>query len=170
MKKSKAPEGVALGGFVAGILAGALAWFVTGGWLNVPAFHFLASCGPAVATLAGVGAGAAVGGIIGGLAGLTIPEYEARRFAGRIREGGVLVSVHCDNRDWARRAKTIFEDSGAQDIAAAAEKTGDFGNAEKPMPRIRTITQSDGAASVNRDDTVRVAHEEKPSPSLSSKS
>jgi hypothetical protein len=67
-----------------------------------------------------------------------IPEYEAKRFEGRLREGGVLLSVHCDNDDWVKRAKDILHHTGAQDIASAGEKSGDFANADKPMPRVRT--------------------------------
>jgi hypothetical protein len=67
-----------------------------------------------------------------------IPEYEARRFEGRIRDGGMLVSVHCDNDDWVKRAKQVMRESGAQDIGVASEKPGDYANADKPLPRVRS--------------------------------
>jgi hypothetical protein len=66
-----------------------------------------------------------------------IPEYEAKRYEGRIREGGILVSVHCDSSDWIKRAKEVMEQTGGQEIASAGEKSGDFANADKPMPRVR---------------------------------
>lgn len=161
-KNTKAPEGIALGAIVGLIICGVLAWLIAAGSVSVPALSALASAGLAVAILAGIGAGAVIGGIIGGLIGLAIPEYEARRYAGRIRGGGVLVSVHCDNHDWAKRAKSILEQSGAQDIGSAMEKNGDYGNADKPVPRIRTI---------RTDDTERIVPEdEKPSPTFTSKS
>ena len=77
-----------------------------------------------------------------------IPEYEAKRYEGRIREGGVLVSVHCDTTDWVKRAKEIMAQTGAQDVGAAGEKQGDFANADKPMPRVRGA----GSAGVVTDE------------------
>jgi len=67
--------------------------------------------------------------------GLGIPEYEAKRYEGRIREGGVLLSVHADNSDWVRRAKEVLEHTGAHDIASAGEATADFAESDKPHPR-----------------------------------
>jgi len=161
-KTSKLPEGATLGGLTGGIIGGVLGWAIAMGWIAIPALNSLVSAGPILAALACGGAGGALGGIIGALAGLAIPEYEAIRFAGRIREGGVLVSVHCDNRLWASRAKAILEDSGAQNIAVSREKEGDFGNADKPMPRIRTLTQETHDEAITGDElqpgarTVRV--------------
>jgi hypothetical protein len=107
------------------------------------------AAGPIVAALAGLGAVGALGGIIGALAGMGIPEYEARRYEGRIREGGVLLSVHCDTADWVPRARQVLIATGAQDIASAAEKPGDFANADKPMPRVRTIASAVGVGATN---------------------
>ena len=137
-KHTKAPEGAATGGFAGGIAGGLLGWLTGIGLLTIPGLGPLIAAGPIVAALAGAGAVGALGGIVGGLAGIGIPEYEARRYEGRIREGGVLLSVHCDNREWVKRAKQILGESGAQDVASAAEKAGDFANADKPMPRART--------------------------------
>jgi anti-sigma B factor antagonist len=69
-----------------------------------------------------LGARAATGGLIGALVGMGMPEYEAKRYEGRLKEGGILVSVHCDNSDWVSKAKDILERAGAQDIASAGEK------------------------------------------------
>lgn len=137
-RNSKAPEGAATGGVAGGIAGGVLGWLTGIGALAIPGVGPLIAAGPIVAALAGVGAVGALGGIVGALAGMGVPEYEAKRFEGRIREGSVLLSVHCDSRDWVRRAKKILVQTGAQDVAAAGEKHGDFANADKPMPRVRT--------------------------------
>jgi hypothetical protein len=85
-----------------------------------------------------------LGGIIGALTGMGIPEYEARRYEGRIREGRVLISVHCDSADWVKLAKRAMAETGGQDVAAAGEKHGDFANADKPMPRLRSMSAAGG--------------------------
>jgi len=89
--------------------------------------------------LAGVGAGGAVGGLIGALVGMGIPEYEAKRYEGRVREGGVLLSVHCDDSNWVKRAKGILKDTGAQDVSSTGEASADYAASDKPKPRTRTV-------------------------------
>ena len=153
-KNTKAPEGVTTGVVAGGIAGGVLGWLTGIGALAIPGLGPFIAAGPIVAALAGAGAIGTLGGIVGALAGMGIPEYEARRYEGRIRDGGVLLSVHCDNSDWVKRAKEILEHTGAQDIAAASEKAGDFANADKPKPRVRTA--SGGGASVDEYvDTTR---------------
>jgi len=138
-KNTKVPEGVT-GGVVAGGLTGGVLGLLTGiGAIAIPGLGPLVAAGPIVAALAGVGAVATLGGIVGALVGMGIPEYEAKRYEGRIREGGVLLSVHCDDDHWIRRAKEILRSTGAQDIASADEAKGDFANADKPMPRVRSM-------------------------------
>ena len=137
-KNTKAPEGLATGAVVGAIVGGALGWLIGIGVLVVPGLAPYIAGGAIVAALAGAGAAGALGGIIGALVGIGIPEYEARRFEGRIREGGVLLSVHCDSREWVKRAKDVLKETGAQNIGAAGEKSGDFANADKPLPRVRT--------------------------------
>ena len=66
--------------------------------------------------------------------GAGIPEYEAKRFEGRIREGGILMSVHCDSSDWVKKAKTILDRTGAEDISSAGEVSADFEKSDKPVP------------------------------------
>jgi hypothetical protein len=85
--------------------------------------------------LGGVGAGGTIGGIAGALIGMGIPEYEAKRYEGRIKEGGILLSVHADKSDWVKRAKDILESTGAQDVASANEEKGDFENTDRPLER-----------------------------------
>jgi hypothetical protein len=137
-KNTKAPEGATTGGVAGGIAGGVLGWLTGIGALAIPGLGPLVAAGPIVAALAGAGAVGTLGGIVGALVGMGIPEYEAKRYEGRIREGGILVSVHCDSSDWVKRAKEIMEQTGGQEIASAGEKSGDFANADKPMPRVRS--------------------------------
>ena len=83
----------------------------------------------------GVGVGGAIGGISGALIGMGIPEYEAKRYEGRVKEGGILLSVHSDSSDWTGKAKDILERTGADDVSSTGEKKGDFSNTDKPMRR-----------------------------------
>lgn len=136
-KNTKAPEGATSGVVAGGITGGVLGWLTGIGALAIPGIGPLIAAGPIVAVLAGVGAVGTLGGVIGALVGCGFPEYEARRYVGRIREGGVLLSVHCDSAAWVKKAKDILHITGAQEVAAAGEKRGDFANADKPMPRVR---------------------------------
>lgn len=147
-KNSKAPEGAVAGALAGGILGGVLAWLIAAGIVSIPHLNLLVTAGPIVATLAGIGALGALGAIIGALAGSTSPEYEARRFEGRTKHGGVLVSVHCDNGEWVKRARQLLRDTGAEDIAAAGEAHADFSVSDKPTPRLR-----EGVGTVHIEDT-----------------
>jgi len=137
-KHTKAPEGSVTGSLAGGVIGGALGWLAGIGALAIPGLGPLIAAGPIVAALAGVGAGGAVGGVTGALIGLGIPEYEAKRYEGRIRKGGILLSVHCDNDDWTKRAKQILEHTGAEDVATTSEAKADYAASEKPVPRLRT--------------------------------
>jgi hypothetical protein len=88
-----------------------------------------------MAALAGMGVGGTAGGITGALIGLGIPEYVAKRYEGRVRDGGILLSVHSDNMDWTRRAKEILERTGAQDISSSAEAAADYAKSDRPVGR-----------------------------------
>ena len=134
-RETKAPEGATTGGISGGIIGGALGWLAGIGALAIPGIGPLIAAGPIVAMLSGVGVGGALGGLIGALTGLGMPEYEAKRFEGRIRKGGILLSVHCDNADWTKRAKSLLEQTGAEDISSAGEASADFAVSERPMPR-----------------------------------
>ncbi len=134
-KATKAPEGLAAGAGSGAVIGGALGWLAGIGALAVPDIGPLIAAGPIVAALAGIGAVGAIGGIAGALIGLGTPEYEAKRYEGRVRKGGILLSVHADNHDWVKKAKALLERTGAEEISSTSEVKGDFGNAEKPMLR-----------------------------------
>jgi uncharacterized protein (TIGR02271 family) len=121
-KSTKAPEGATTGATTGGVLGGALGWLAGAGAIAIPGVGPLIAAGPIMAALSGAAVGAATGGIAGGLIGLGIPEYEAKRYENRVREGNILVSVHSDNAEETRRAKEIFERNGAEDIGSAREE------------------------------------------------
>jgi len=120
---TKAPEGAATGGITGGVLGGALGWLVGIGSLAIPGVGPFIAAGPIMAALSGAAVGGAVGGIAGALIGLGIPEYEAKRYEGKIKSGGILISVHTENSDEASRAKEIFKEEGADDISSTGEST-----------------------------------------------
>ena len=109
------------------------------GALAIPGVGPLIAAGPIMATLAGVGSGGVVGGIIGALAGMGIPEYEAKRYEGRVKEGGILLSVHCDNSDWVGKAKDILKTTGAEDVSSTGEASADYEKTDKPISRTTTV-------------------------------
>ena len=118
---TKAPEGTATGASVGGVLGGALGWLAGIGALAIPGLGPFIAAGPIMAALSGAAVGAAVGGLTGALIGLGVPEYEAKRYEGKIRDGNILVSVHTDDGKSRERAKEIFESAGAEDIAITDE-------------------------------------------------
>ncbi len=122
-KHTKAPEGAAAGGASGGVIGGVLGWLISIGVLALPGVGPLIAAGPILAALSGAAVGAAAGGIAGGLIGLGIPEYEARQYETKIKAGGVLISVHSDNSDETKRAKEIFEELGANDIATRSDES-----------------------------------------------
>lgn len=134
-KNTKAPEGATTGLASGAVLGGALGWLAGIGALAIPGIGPLIAAGPIVAMLAGVGTLGVAGGVVGALVGLGMPEYEAKRFEGRIKHGGILLSVHCDNDNWAKTAKRILEQTGAEDVSASHEAGADFAVSDKPQPR-----------------------------------
>ena len=134
-KGTKAPEGAAIGGGTGAVLGGALGWLVGIGALAIPGLGPFIAAGPIMAALAGVVAGGAVGGITGALIGMGIPEHEAKRYEVRVKEGGILLSVHSDNSDWTKRAKEILERTGAQEISSTGEGSVDYVRSERPPAR-----------------------------------
>jgi hypothetical protein len=121
VKNTKAPEGVATGAGTGGVIGGALGWIAGIGALAIPGVGPFIAAGPIMAALSGAAIGATAGGIAGGLIGLGIPELEAKRYEGKVREGNLLISVHTENSDEVKRAKEIFTRAGAQDICTTGE-------------------------------------------------
>ena len=134
-KNTKAPEGAATGAGTGALVGGTLGWLAGIGALAIPGVGPLIAAGPIVAALAGAGVGGTVGGLTGALVGMGIPEYEAKRYEGRVKEGGILLSVHCDSSEWTKKAKEILERTGAQDVSSTGEASADFSKTDKPMPR-----------------------------------
>ena len=122
-KATKAPEGAAAGAGTGTVVGGVLGWLVGVGSLAIPGVGPLIAAGPIMAALAGAGVGAAVGGLSGALIGMGIPEYEAKQYEGKIKQGNILISVHSENSDEVKRAKEIFERAGAHDISSTGEES-----------------------------------------------
>lgn len=120
-KDSKAPEGATTGAGAGAVIGGTLGWLMGIGTLVIPGLGVFIVAGPIMAALAGVGAGGVVGGITGALVGMGIPEYEAKLYEGRIKEGGILLSVHADDKEWEDKGKVILERTGAEDIGVKDE-------------------------------------------------
>src|SRR6187431_255741 len=118
---TKAPEGAYTGAGTGAVLGGGLGWLAGIGALAIPGLGPFIAAGPIVAALAGAGVGGAVGGLTGALVGMGIPEYEAKRYEGMVKDGGILLSVHSDNAEWSKKAKMILERCGASDISSTAE-------------------------------------------------
>jgi hypothetical protein len=125
-KHTKAPEGATAGGSAGGVVGGALGLLAGIGALSIPGIGPLIAAGPILSALAGIGIGGTVGGIIGALVGMGIPEFEAKRYEGRLKKGGVLLSVHCNTSEEIGRAKNLLKKTGAQDISSAGEASADY--------------------------------------------
>src|SRR5271156_3050932 len=125
-KNTKAPEGLATGAVSGAVIGGALGWLAGIGALAIPGLGPFIAAGPIMGLLAGVGAGGAVGGVAGALIGMGVPEYEAKRYEGRVKSGGILLSVHCDGSDWVKRAKDLLDRTGAEEVGTAGEAAADY--------------------------------------------
>jgi hypothetical protein len=142
-KATKAPEGAAAGAGTGAVIGGTLGLLAGIGALAIPGLGPFIAAGPIMAALAGMGAGGTVGGFVGALVGLGIPEYEAKRYEGRVRKGGILVSVHCDNSDWTKKAKAVLEHTGAEDVSSTGESSADYAKADRPFSRTEGMTESE---------------------------
>ena len=118
---TKAPEGATAGAGTGAAVGGTLGWLAGIGALAIPGVGPLIAAGPIMAALTGAAVGGTVGGVSGALIGMGIPEIEAKRYEGKIRDGNVLISVHADDSAERSRAKDIFKTNGADDIASAGE-------------------------------------------------
>jgi len=124
-KSTKAPEGATTGVAAGGAVGGTLGLLAGIGALAIPGLGPFIAAGPIMGALAGAGAGGAVGGIVGALVGMGIPEYEAKRYEGHVKNGGILLSVHCDTSDEVSRAKDVLKHTGASDISSTGEASAD---------------------------------------------
>jgi hypothetical protein len=135
-KNTKAPEGATTGAGSGAVIGGTLGWLVGIGALAIPGLGPFIAAGPIMAALAGMGVGGAVGGVTGALVGMGIPEFEAKRYEGRLQKGGILMSVHCDTSEEIKRAKEILERTGAEGLSTAGEASADV--KDTPSKRVGT--------------------------------
>ena len=142
-KNTKAPEGATAGAGAGGVVGGTLGLLAGIGLLAIPGVGPFIAAGPIIASLSGIAVGAAVGGIAGALIGMGIPELEAKRYEGKVKDGNILISAHSENAEECKRAKEIFEKLGATDIGSTSEKTA-------PTPTLKPVT------TVGTRDTVRL--------------
>ena len=121
-KNTKAPEGATVGAGAGGVVGGTIGLLAGIGLLAIPGLGPFIAAGPIMAALSGIAAGAALGGITGALVGMGIPELEAKRYEGKIKDGNILISAHSENWDEMKKAKEVFEKAGGTDIGNSAEK------------------------------------------------
>jgi len=150
-KHTKAPEAATAGAGTGAVIGGTLGWLAGIGSLAIPGLGPFIAAGPIMAALAGAGVGGTVGGLVGALVGMGIPEYEAIRYEGRVKKGGILLSVHCDNSEWTKKAKKILEATGAEDVSSTGESEADFSKSDRPMPRPDAPTADPFSPSIPRD-------------------
>lgn len=159
-QRTRALKGAATGAAVGAVVGAALAWFASTQNVNIPNIGPFVAAGPLLAALAGAGAGGALGWLLGLLAGVRLPEYVAKRYAGRIRRGGILISVHCDSREWCDRAKMTLKSTGARNISSASESAADYGTTDQPTERAPVTVMDRGVEAANLPEDF-VAHKAK---------
>ncbi len=119
---TKAPEGATIGGSAGGVAGGALGLLAGIGALAIPGVGPLIAAGPIMAALSGAAVGAAIGGIAGALVGMGMPEYEAKQYEAKVKNGNTLISVHTHDSDEAKRIKEIMKDAQAEDVSITGEE------------------------------------------------
>jgi hypothetical protein len=118
---TKAPEGATAGGIAGMGVGAALGWLAGVGALAIPGVGPFIAAGPIMAALSGAAVGTATGGVVGSLVGLGMPEFEAKRYDAKIREGNILISVHTESGKQKDVAKDVFKRNNADDISTASE-------------------------------------------------
>jgi hypothetical protein len=118
---TKAPEGAATGAGTGAVVGGAVGWLAGIGALAIPGLGPFIAAGPIMAALSGAAVGGTLGGLTGALVGMGIPEFEAKKYEGKVRTGSCLISVHTEDSDEVKRAKVIYDHSGAKDISTSGE-------------------------------------------------
>jgi hypothetical protein len=134
-KATKAPEGAAAGVTAGGVIGGTLGVLAGIGLLAIPGLGPFIAAGPIMAGLAGLGVGGAVGGVTGAFVGMGIPEFEAKRYEGRLQKGGILLSVHCDTSEDIKRSKEILRTTGAEDVSSTGEASVDTKETDQDAAR-----------------------------------
>lgn len=134
-KSSKAPEGAAVGAAAGAVTGAVLGWLMATGVFALPGFAPFAGVTPVIAAMAAAGCGGALGWLIGLCVGVGMPEYVAKRYAGRKGRGGILLSVHCDSPEWSKRAQKSLKDTGARHISSTPESAADYATTDKPTLR-----------------------------------
>lgn len=122
-KHTNAPEAASTDLAIGGLIGGTLGLLAGIGALSIPGFGPFIAAGPLMATLSGLGAGGTIGGIIGALVGSGIPEYEAKRYENRLKEGGILLAVRTNSEALAKRIKEVMQQHGAEDVSISSEAT-----------------------------------------------
>jgi hypothetical protein len=143
-KETKMPEGATVGASTGGAIGGTIGLLAGIGALAIPGLGPFIAAGPIMAALSGGAIGAGVGGLTGALIGLGMPEYEAKRYEGKVKEGGILISVHSESNDETSRAKDIFKAEGARDISSTGEAHSDVKAEEVSHTRIPEVTPRSG--------------------------
>jgi len=134
-KSTKAPEGAAAGVTAGGLIGGTLGVLAGVGLLAIPGLGPFIAAGPIMAGLAGLGVGGTVGGVTGAFVGMGIPEFEAKRYEGRLLKGGILLSVHCDTSEDIKRSKEILKSTGAEDVSSTGEASIDTKQSDRDAAR-----------------------------------
>jgi len=117
------------------IAGGGSGSLVSAGTLMVPGMGPMLAAGPILAALSKAQAERVVADVTGWFIGLGVPAYQAKRYEGLLQRGSILGALHADNTAWVKRAKQIFEGTGAQNISEADEADGAFAQAGKPKLR-----------------------------------
>jgi hypothetical protein len=149
-KGSKGSEGAAIGTVAGAVAGGLLGWLTATGVVALPGLQALASVKPVIAALAAAACGGVAGWLIGLFIGLSMPEYLAKRYAGRMGRGGILLSVHCDSSEWRARAQKSLKDTGARYISCTPESAADYATTDKPAPREPASLAEQGAVREDR--------------------
>ncbi|MHB8108915.1 MAG: quinol:electron acceptor oxidoreductase subunit ActD [Syntrophorhabdaceae bacterium] len=160
-KETKAPEGAVTGAGTGAIIGGALGWLTGIGLLTIPGIGPFVAAGPILSALAGIGAVGVVGGITGALIGMGIPEYEAQRYEGRVKEGGILLSVHADDARWKDKARHLLEHTGAEDISDRKEEDADYDVGDRPYPKGSRPERGEHTEPLSADEARRIEERER---------
>jgi hypothetical protein len=116
-RSNKVQDGASVGGGIGALVGGAVGWLVGMVALAPPGVGHFTAAGFILVALVGAGVGGVVGEIAGALIGIGMPEDGARHHENRAMRSGIPLFVHPHNSEWAKRAKEILEQTGAQNIS-----------------------------------------------------